>query len=258
MKELKVLAIGNSFSQDATHYLHQIAKADGIESKIVNLYIGGCPLETHYNNIEKNNADYLYEINGVSTDNYVTILETLREESWDYIVTQQSSHDSGIQDLYYPYINLIFDYLREKSPNAKLRIQQTWAYEIDSNHGCFMRYHRDQKEMYVRSRAAYQRAAKETGVPLIPCGDAVQSIRTKEPFQYENGGLSLCRDGFHMSYIYGRYLLAATWYEALTGNDIRNNTYIPETPFAPDEIVNWKFLNLINEGVNEVVSNIII
>ena len=43
-----VLAIGNSFSQDATHYLHQIAASDNVEMKVVNLYIGGCSLEQHW------------------------------------------------------------------------------------------------------------------------------------------------------------------------------------------------------------------
>ena len=41
---MKVLAIGNSFSNDAMRYLHGIAKADGVDMKTVNLFIGGCPL----------------------------------------------------------------------------------------------------------------------------------------------------------------------------------------------------------------------
>ena len=39
---MKVLAIGNSFSNDAMRYLHGIAKADGVDMKTVNLFIGGC------------------------------------------------------------------------------------------------------------------------------------------------------------------------------------------------------------------------
>lgn len=38
---MKVLAIGNSFSNDAMRYLHGIAKADGVDMKTVNLFIGG-------------------------------------------------------------------------------------------------------------------------------------------------------------------------------------------------------------------------
>ena len=48
---MKILAIGNSFSEDACRYIHKIAAADGQNIKTVNLYIGGCPLKTHYYNI---------------------------------------------------------------------------------------------------------------------------------------------------------------------------------------------------------------
>ncbi|MGN1128615.1 MAG: DUF4886 domain-containing protein, partial [Candidatus Flemingiibacterium sp.] len=44
---LKVLSIGNSFSQDAQRWLHDIAAADGVELLAKNLYIGGCSLERH-------------------------------------------------------------------------------------------------------------------------------------------------------------------------------------------------------------------
>ena len=64
---IKILAIGNSFSEDATHYLHQIAAADQVDMKVGNLYIGGCSLERHWNNIQTNAAEYLYEENGAST-----------------------------------------------------------------------------------------------------------------------------------------------------------------------------------------------
>ena len=48
---MKILAIGNSFSEDAMYYLKNIADADGVEVKAVNLYIGGCNLERHWKNI---------------------------------------------------------------------------------------------------------------------------------------------------------------------------------------------------------------
>ena len=60
MKQINILAIGNSFSEDATHYLHQIAKGSGIATKVVNLYIGGCSLETHCKNILDKEKAYRY------------------------------------------------------------------------------------------------------------------------------------------------------------------------------------------------------
>ena len=41
-KVVKILAIGNSFSQDAVEqYLHELAEAEGISTIIGNMYIGG-------------------------------------------------------------------------------------------------------------------------------------------------------------------------------------------------------------------------
>jgi hypothetical protein len=108
--------------------------------------------------------------------------------------------------------------------------------------------------MYKSLRDAYQRVADELGVKMIPCGDVIQKVRTREPFIYEKGGMSLCRDGFHMNYIYGRYLLAATWYEVLFNKNIMENSYTPKTDFAPDEMANLYALNVIKECVHQVVN----
>lgn len=254
MKKVKILAIGNSFSQDATYYLQKIAMSDGIDAKVVNLYIGGCSVERHWHNIEQNAKEYLYEENGKSTDQYVSIKEVLLEEDWDFVVSQQASHDSGIQETYYPYIINLFDYIKEYAPNAERILQQTWAYEIDSDHGCFGRYNHNQQEMYQRLCEAYKRAADTLGVRLIPCGDVIQEVRTREPFIYEKGGISLCRDGFHMHYIYGRYLLAATWYEIIFKKSIMENSYMPETDFLPGQVADSFALNTIKECIHQIVT----
>ncbi|MDT8717109.1 DUF4886 domain-containing protein [Clostridium sp. 19966] len=252
-KKIKILAIGNSFSEDATHYLHKIAQAGGIDTKIVNLYIGGCPLETHWKNIQENARLYMYQINGTATDNYVSIKDALQEEEWDFVIIQQASHDSGLEETYYPYIEQLFQYIKENTSHAEILIHQTWAYEIDSTHDCFGRYHKNQQEMYEMLKKAYAKAADKLEIRIIPCGDVIQEARKKEPFIYEKGGISLCRDGFHMHYIYGRYLTAATWYEVILGKNILENTYVPETIFSPDANVDLKALSVIKDTVHSVI-----
>lgn len=254
MGQVKILAIGNSFSQDATHFLHQIAAAGGIDTKVVNLYIGGCSLERHWQNIEQDSKSYLYEINGETTERFVSIEDMLKEEDWDFIVTQQASHYSGMQETYYPFVVDIFHFIKEHAPNAEILLHQTWAYETDSTHEGFLHYDRNQKEMYERLCAAYQRAADKLKVRLIPCGDVVQNVRSKEPFAYEKGGMSLCRDGFHMNYLYGRYLLAATWYEVLLKKNIIENSYIPKTNLAPSETADSRTLDIIKDSVHKIVA----
>ena len=45
---LRILAVGNSFSDDGTEYLPGLLEAAGIHNVIVaRLYIGGCTLERH-------------------------------------------------------------------------------------------------------------------------------------------------------------------------------------------------------------------
>ena len=231
----KVLAIGNSFSRDATCYLHQIAECAGVETKIVNLYIGGCSLERHWQNIEKKVERYQYQINGNVTDRYVTIDEALEEEEWDFIVIQQASHDSGWKDTYEPFLGLIVDYVRRKVPNATFVLHQTWAYEPDSDHGKFIRYDRNQQKMYEALERCYKEMAAKYQLPMIPCGDVIQEVRRLDAFNREKGGISLCRDGFHMDFIYGRYLLACVWAKKLFHITLEDNRFVPKLEWQENQ-----------------------
>lgn len=61
-QKLKILCIGNSFSQDTTAYVAEIAKAIGYEDVVIaNLYIGGCPICKHDRSaVWKNSETVLY------------------------------------------------------------------------------------------------------------------------------------------------------------------------------------------------------
>lgn len=250
---IKILDIGNSFSQDATYYLHNLAVADHVDLKVVNLYIGGCSLERHWNNIVNDVPEYLYEENGESAGKFVSVKQMLESDEWDYIVTQQASYDSGLIETYYPFVENISKYIRENAPKAEFLLQQTWAYETDSNHEGFAKYGRSQKLMYEKLSEAYRTVANKLGVRLIPCGDVIQNMRAAKPFDYENGGMSLCRDGFHMHFIYGRYLLAAVWYKFLTGNSVVRNSFVPQTNLAPNVRCEQKILNIVKQAVDEAI-----
>lgn len=218
---MKLLSIGNSFSQDAQRWLHDVAELNGFELETVNLYIGGCSLETHWENVLHNNAFYDLEQNGISTGRKISIFDALHMENWDVITVQQVSQLSGIPESYEPYLENLAAYVREHCPNAKLYFHQTWAYEIDSDHGGFALYHNDQKEMFERIVDTTTQMAKCIDAEILPVGPAVQYIRETVPeFDYKNGGLSLCRDGFHLSFEYGRYIAAVTWLRVLSGKSV--------------------------------------
>ena len=63
---MQLLAIGNSFSSDATRYLHGIARAGGVPLQVTNLYIGGCSLERHFRNMHSDARAYDLQCNGHS------------------------------------------------------------------------------------------------------------------------------------------------------------------------------------------------
>ena len=249
MKTKYILAIGNSFSRDATAYLHDICESMGIPVYVVNLYIGGCSLERHWRNVVKDDRAYQYQENGMVTDRYVGISEILHSKPWDYIVTQQSSHDSGWLDTYEPFTGLLVDYIKKEVPGAKLYMQQTWAYETDSDHEGFMRYGCDQQEMYRRSRANYHAIADKYSMGLIPCGDVIQNIRKHAEFDPARGGRSICRDGFHMHFLYGRYALACTWAKTLLKAPVGDCAYIPHCS-ETDEVPEPELIELIRREVS--------
>lgn len=247
---MKLLAIGNSFSQDATTFLYQILQAAGVECEINNLYIGGCPLEKHWKNIEEDLPEYLLQVNGVSTERMVSIRQMLEEGNWDIIVTQQASGFSGWKDSYEPFLGNMLEYLRKMAPEAKIFLHETWAYETDSTHTHFARYNRSQQEMYARLEDAYCSMAEKYQLPMIRSGKLVQAIR-QQP-RYASRELCICRDGFHMHYIYGRYATACAWAKTLFGVNVTGNAYIPVTEKLPDEQADLQILADLQKLVDEI------
>ena len=126
--DFRILAIGNSFSQDATAYLHQIAQVEQASLEVVNLYVGGCSLEQHWKNVQTNQKAYSYELNGGVTGKFVSIQEALTEGNWDYVTLQQVSYLSMDEHTYQPYLQNLSEVVQKYAPGAEQVIHQTWAY----------------------------------------------------------------------------------------------------------------------------------
>lgn len=215
---MKILSIGNSFSQDAHKYLHGIAKADGFDLKTVNLYIGGCALRTHYLNMLDDVSAYGFEFNGEHMGLKVSIRQALVSDDWDYITLQQASPVSGNSDTYFPYIEELVKYVRKYCPKAKIVLHQTWAYEENSEKLKKVGY-QSTKDMFNAVRTAYEKAAVAICADgIIPCGEVMYNAQ-------KNGIERIHRDSSHAALGVGRYLLALTWYGFLTGKDISNNAF---------------------------------
>jgi len=226
---IKILAIGNSFSEDAIeYYLHGLAKAGGYKVIIGNLYIGGAPLDLHWKNAQNNTDAYEYRKVGLDGKKErfpkTSLAKALADENWDYISFQQASPKSGLFDSFKEPLPLLFDYVKGKTTNPKVKYlwHQTWAYAQNSTHNGFASYSKDQMRMYEAIAEASKKV--KTLVPIdivVPAGTAIQNARTKL-------GDVLCRDGYHLDLNVGRYTAACTWYEAIFKKNVIGNTYKPD------------------------------
>lgn len=227
-KTIKVLAIGNSFSDDAIeHYLYELAIENGDTLIIGNAYRGGQGYESHWKVVEADKADFEYRkiVDGNHTNERRTLLECLKDEAWDIITFQQVSQDSGDYTTFEPWLSHLIGYVQEHATNPKVQLglHRTWAYASDSNHWGFGKYGRDQMRMYKEIVAATKKtmkAHKELEL-LIPAGTAIQNGRTSYV------GDRFCRDGYHLSYLLGRYTASLTWLECITGKSALDSQYAP-------------------------------
>lgn len=225
---IRILAIGNSFSQDAAEsYLDDLAKADGVKLIIGNMYIGGCSMETHWNNAQGNLSAYSYRkiTEGDSTTRAnQSLLAAIKDEDWDIITFQQVSQSSGQQNTYFPYLTNLLQYVKNEAtnPNVKFALHQTWAYASNSTHSGFVNYNKDQMQMYQAIVDAINSVSNQTGIDIIiPAGTAIQNGRSSYI------GDNFCRDGYHLTYGIGRYTAACVWYEKLLERTVIGNSFIP-------------------------------
>ena len=240
-RTIKILAIGNSFSEDAIEqYLHELADADGIETIIGNLFIGGCSLERHMQCVNGNLPDYRYRkigVDGVTKETPKSdIARAIADEEWDYVSVQQASHFSGDYPTYQPYLSQLVAYVTAHTKkDVKIVFHQTWAYAKNSDHGGFKRYGNSQKQMYDAINGALKQVIKDIHPDVIvPSGTAIQNARTSSI------GDNMNRDGYHLNLLYGRYTAACTWFQAIFKRSVVGNSYAPEGVTAEQKTIAQK------------------
>lgn len=238
---MNILSIGNSYSMDAQRYLHQIAEADGVELNNYNLYIGGCSLARHHRNMLSELPVYGLGMHGQDVGFPVSLKQALLNREWDVVTIQQASHCSTDYNTYQPYLHNLVDYIRLCVPQAKIYIQQTWAYEQDSARLNDMMGYTQQKDMFNDLKKAYDQAAADEKLDgIIPSGAVFQAL-------LKNGIEKIHRDTFHASLGLGRYALGLIWYKVLTGKDIQGNTFC-----SFDEEVTPAEIAIAKKSVDEV------
>ena len=238
---LRVLAIGNSFSEDAVEqYLWELGQEAGVEMIIGNAYRGGWSLAGHWNDARNRAADTEYRkvVDGEKTNmGKYTLKGIITDEPWDVITLQQVSQESGQPASYEPGLSLMIGYVTALATDSvRLGFHQTWAYAQDSEHKGFARYNNNQYMMYQSITTAVKLAMQYHKGDLtfyVPSGTAIQNARTSLLATTKTNdnavNRELTRDGYHLNYTIGRYIVACTWVEVMTGKSVVGMKFRPKS-----------------------------
>lgn len=272
-KSLRLFLIGNSFSQNASRYLPQLAKEGGFDLTLGRAELPGCPLHKHWELVEAAEAN---DPKGKAYKGK-SLKDLLSEGKWDVVTIQQASILSGDVETYRPYARKLYDYIKKIQPEAEVVFHQTWAYRSDAPEFTQIakgKYAKDDTEMWQKSRAAYHTIASELGMRIMPVGDAFRKVTTSKKtafkkdtrFNAKNAvkpALPNQKNSLHVGYQYnkekldfdshhannaGCYLGGLVWYTFLFK---ANPTKLSFKPEGVDE----KFARQLRKAAKRVVED---
>lgn len=266
-QSVKVLTIGNSFANDAVSLLPQLAESGGKELILFRANLGGCSLERHARHLKAaiknsdNREAWPYKndpVLGLGDKEFVTLIEALSAQKWDFVTIQQVSNQSYKPESYEPHATEIIAAIRKHAPSAEILIHKTWAWREDNtafkNPNGF-----SQQVMFDRLSKAYADLAKRHNLRMIPSGDAMQAARKlprwtyrKDPnYDFDNppsgqlpdqhgslnigyswkknkkGEPELRLDTIHAN-LEGRYLTGCVFYETIYNDSALKLKFVPE------------------------------
>lgn len=265
--KLRVLVVGNSFSGNALHFFDEIVAAAGCTAEVKHLSIGGSPLALHWGKAEKalkdpQDIEGRYNKDGSGG----SLPEHLANGPWDVVTIQQYSRAAHDPATYRPFADQLVALIRERAPQARICMQQTWHYRVDDP-----RFGDGPKndlpsseEMHKRVRAAYAGVAKELKLEVIPSGEAFwladtdpawgfkpdttwnsktatfpglpdqrHSLHIGWTWSEKDGKKTLAFDGRHASRT-GEYLAGCVWFETLFRRSVVGNSFRPKEVSAED------------------------
>ncbi len=259
-KTVRLVTVGNSFSQNATRYLDDLVRAGKHTLIHRPLAIGGASFEVHWDKAQLHEKDPM-DPKGLYGKK--SLRQELKSDTWDYVTIQQASFKSHNIATYRPTAKQLHDYIKMAAPKSAILVHQTWAYRVDDPR--FAKPSKTkgepstQKEMYEGLTKAYQTIAGELGARVIPVGDAMYLADTHAKWGYQSdkkfdfknamppalpnqthslhtgwrwgaakdGKKSLTMDGHHAN-VAGEYLGACVFFEVLFGESVVGNTFVPQ------------------------------
>ena len=223
---LKIFAIGDDYTVDSMHLLHEVYKAEKPTQKVILGYAcrSESTLAQHVESMNSGEALYTYyevAVDGTQTISCNKTLEELvMDENWDVVTIQQGSSESGLEATYNTDIKKLRDYVIAcHGYTPKFAWNMTWSYpeRVDANAGGWDQYGSQEKMFESIVTAVKNKIATDTAFNyLIPVGLAVQNARTYYTVQGD-----LHRDGYGYLNDFSRLLAAYMWYCELQGTTLK-------------------------------------
>lgn len=225
---LKVLDIGNSYTNDATAYLPYLVEHLGVDVDDFCLYkatMGGASFRNWYQAYNDLNSAS-YKVSKVIGNLEVNVTEgscaaydgslfrqLLREDSWDVILVHQVSRYATDYEGWWKqsatgYLGELLDIIQNNQPDCAIGFLLVHSpdddYETNVEQSSLLRWE------HIAS--ATQRFVQECKINImVPYGTAIENLRATELNNVED----LTRDGYHLGFGLARYTAACCYYEAL-------------------------------------------
>jgi hypothetical protein len=258
-KTVRLLTVGNSFSQNATRHLGNLVTNAGHALIHQPIVVGGASLELHWTRAASHEKDP-QGTNGLYS-NKQSLKQMLAAQPWDFVTIQQASLKSHDVTTYRPFAKQLHDYIKQHAPKSEVLMHQTWAYRVDDPRFAVVAPKAGepatQADMYRMLTSAYTTIAAELGIRRLPVGDAFYLADTEPKWGYQrdakydfkdkaqtalpdqkhslhvgwrrakgkDGKESLGMDGHHAN-MAGEYLGACVWYEILFGESVVGNGFV--------------------------------
>ena len=232
---LKVLTIGNSFSENTSVYASEIARSNGKDLTFGYLKFPSCTIEMHYTAAVENRAVFKFDVTfpdgthdtaaqkaaASSFDDVdgggATVEYALNYCDWDVIVFQQESSSSRYASTFEKLGDLVA-YVQAKAPNARLAIHEVWRWgDWDA-------------DQFALIQANTRAAAAQYQLEYIPTGTAFEYARTalgSDTIVNDN-------DGHHQhANAYGQYIAGSCYVASLFGISVSEDTFTSH-PYVND------------------------
>lgn len=226
---LKILDIGNSYTEDMHKYIANIISSAGFDASanmsVYRTHRGGGSFRSWYdcyNDIDTKSYDIVHvagvEIEGVAASdvaigNGAPFRNALQSVEWDIIIIHQASeyatnYDAWKTSGYGGCLNELLEIIKQTNPNALIGTYIIHSY-MD---GYTLNDEGDSEKRWENIAKAIQRMIKDYKIDfVIPYGTAVESIRkTCLNDQYD-----LTRDGTHLARCLGAYIAGCCLYQTI-------------------------------------------